>query len=68
MRELTEKDGIVYRCASCGSDDLQFDALARWDARTQSFEMVSVTDAQVGCNECSTDWQSPIKDWVQVED
>jgi hypothetical protein len=39
-------------CSKCGSSDLKFDAYARWNNKTQRFELVEVFEKPIICESC----------------
>ena len=45
---------IIMRCQSCGSADITIDASARWDVKTQDWELSDVNDVFY-CNDCGDD-------------
>lgn len=50
-------------CPNCGSDDVQFDAVAAWNADTQQFELVTEFD-HAWCNSCGA--TSRNMKWVTI--
>lgn len=52
-------------CRSCQSDDVVFDATARWDAEKQEYTHADTFD-HVWCQHCG--WDSNYADWVSVEE
>lgn len=56
---------VNYICASCGSDDLFYDASAAWNSDTQEFELNNVYDSKPTCGECGYEGWS---ETVEVKD
>lgn len=42
----------ILVCKECGSDDVLLDAYARWNAKTQQYELAQVLDSGHFCNTC----------------
>jgi len=36
-------------CAKCGSEDINFDAAAAWNFKTQQFEILTIYDKEHSC-------------------
>jgi hypothetical protein len=52
MNEGTKR---LYTCPTCGCSDLEHDATAKWNIKTQMFELTGTQDA-VFCPVCD-EWQ-----------
>lgn len=52
---------IAKACKYCGSRDIRIDAFAKWNVRTQKWELDQVFD-DVHCNKC--DGETSIKEVV----
>ena len=44
-----------YVCAECGSNDIVFDAIARWNIMHQTWTLIDVADPIVWCENCFED-------------
>lgn len=48
-------------CKHCGGENLTFDACAKWNTDTQTFELIDVYGNRPMCQDCETegwpDWQ-----------
>lgn len=48
-------------CRYCGSENLIFDACARWNSDTQSYQLIDTYDSPPTCQDCEqeghADWQ-----------
>ena len=51
MSNEYESDPIAIVCATCGSDDVISDAIARWDKATQKWELTGLLDGN-SCENC----------------
>ena len=52
-------------CQNCGSDDVSFDAAARWNVEAQHYELTS-TFASGSCSSCDEEFD-PV-DWNTVNE
>lgn len=67
------RDGQVERvdgrelpvCAECGSDDVQADAFAVWDAENQSWELGATFSENSYCQSCEAKCEL---EWVPVDE
>lgn len=46
---------IIYCCQHCGSDNISADAVAFWDAESQSWQVSGVMDDGHSCDDCGKD-------------
>ena len=51
-------------CKSCGSNDIDFDCFAAWDANLQEYSIKSVMDDGHACNGCGL--SNIVVEWIRI--
>jgi predicted RNA-binding Zn-ribbon protein involved in translation (DUF1610 family) len=55
-------------CPECGSKEIRWDALVRWDEKAQDYEISSVDESLHICNDCGSEFDPDEHDLEDDED